>query len=390
VDNPITHEIHKSYFRRASGFESHVDAANIPPVMNLGVASPYPWEALEQVDRAGARRGARARHVIQRFLDLSRITVALAGLVGSEAEIILRRITVHEPRRRPAADFGFELGATGVVCCLSLEPPFVSEVLSRVLRRPIALGANGELSHGLGGAMSAILLETARRSGATGILQLVEGDAARGLARHLFIEATLLIAGKAHQVTAALALPELGEHGEPAELARLGDIEIPVPIVAALGLMDRADFGDLVPGNAWFPGPGWWLAPNGAGRIALAAATGEHGVSAEITDAGEIVLRGELVSLSPDQEAMPNSEKRAPAELSEAVLDSPVVVRVEIGSVSLTAREWAELGPGDVIETGRRIAEPVVLRISGREVARGELVNVEGEIGVRIRELVGA
>jgi flagellar motor switch/type III secretory pathway protein FliN len=59
-----------------------------------------------------------------------------------------------------------------------------------------------------------------------------------------------------------------------------------------------------------------------------------------------------------------------------------------MGAVSLTAREWAELGAGDVIETGRRIAEPVILRVAGREVARGELVNLEGELGVRIRELV--
>jgi flagellar motor switch/type III secretory pathway protein FliN len=41
-----------------------------------------------------------------------------------------------------------------------------------------------------------------------------------------------------------------------------------------------------------------------------------------------------------------------------------------------------------VIETRHRIAEPVVLRIAGREVARGELVNIEGELGVRVRELL--
>ncbi len=75
--------------------------------------------------------------------------------------------------------------------------------------------------------------------------------------------------------------------------------------------------------------------------------------------------------------------------LTEALLDAPIVVRVEVGAVSMTVREWAKLGPGDVIETGRRIADPVVLRVGGREVARGELVNVEGELGVRIQELLG-
>ena len=84
---------------------------------------------------------------------------------------------------------------------------------------------------------------------------------------------------------------------------------------------------------------------------------------------------------------MTQSEEKVQSALESAVLDAPVVVRVEIGAVSLTARQWAALKPGDVLQTGRKIAEPVSLRIAGCEVARGDLVNVEGELGVRIREL---
>jgi flagellar motor switch protein FliM len=73
---------------------------------------------------------------------------------------------------------------------------------------------------------------------------------------------------------------------------------------------------------------------------------------------------------------------------SDVVLDAPLVVRVELGAVTLTAREWAALRPGDVIELGRRVSEPVVLRIAGILVAQGELVDIEGELGVRIREKV--
>jgi flagellar motor switch/type III secretory pathway protein FliN len=68
------------------------------------------------------------------------------------------------------------------------------------------------------------------------------------------------------------------------------------------------------------------------------------------------------------------------------VLDAPLVVRVEVGAVTLTASEWAALGPGDVVALGRRVHEPIVLRVAGAEVARGELVDIEGELGVRIRE----
>ena len=70
--------------------------------------------------------------------------------------------------------------------------------------------------------------------------------------------------------------------------------------------------------------------------------------------------------------------------LSESMSDVPIVVRVEIGTAQMPAREWAKLGTGDVVTLGKRIGEHVVFRIAGEEVARGEHVEVEGEIGVRI------
>jgi flagellar motor switch/type III secretory pathway protein FliN len=74
--------------------------------------------------------------------------------------------------------------------------------------------------------------------------------------------------------------------------------------------------------------------------------------------------------------------------LTGMALDAPLVVRVEVGSVTLTARDWAALRPGDVLETGLRLSEPAVLRVAGREVARGELVSIDGELGVRIHEII--
>jgi len=69
----------------------------------------------------------------------------------------------------------------------------------------------------------------------------------------------------------------------------------------------------------------------------------------------------------------------------DALEDAPVVVRVELGVVELPAREWAALADGDVLAIGRKLGDPAVLRVGGVEVARGELVQVDGEYGVRIR-----
>ena len=46
------------------------------------------------------------------------------------------------------------------------------------------------------------------------------------------------------------------------------------------------------------------------------------------------------------------------------------------------------LAPGAVLETGVALGGPVELRVQGRTVARGELVDVEGEVGVRILSVV--
>ena len=347
----------------------------------------YPWNTLESVPRATARRAARARRQVQAVLDPRRLGAALAELTESEVSIIVQRVTCTAPRRRPLTEVGFELGEGGVQCTLALEPELAVNVLSRVLRRPITLGQHGALDDALAGALHALALEVARRSGARGVLHLLEAGAAHARAHDVYVEATVLVDGRPYQALAALALADL-EPAPALPLAELGDLPIALPIVAGWSLAERAALADFVPGNAWFPGLGLWLDAAGTGPVALAAPGRDQGVLGTLSRDGRIVLRGDSVPLVPDAgELMPDPEN-AGASLTDAVLDSPVVVRVEVGAVTMSAREWAELAPGDVIETGRRIAEPVVLRVAGREVARGELVNLEGELGVRIRELV--
>ena len=79
-----------------------------------------------------------------------------------------------------------------------------------------------------------------------------------------------------------------------------------------------------------------------------------------------------------------------PIGAHDVLADVPLVVRVELGAAELSASAWADTRPGDVIALGRGIGEPVVLRVSGTEVARGELVVIEGELGVRVLSRAGA
>ena len=87
----------------------------------------------------------------------------------------------------------------------------------------------------------------------------------------------------------------------------------------------------------------------------------------------------ETPSMSPASEPPQPSTGAgtAPAEI-------PVTLVVELGRVNLTLARLADLKPGDVVELGRHSREPVELTSGGRLVARGELVQIDTELGVRV------
>ncbi len=67
-------------------------------------------------------------------------------------------------------------------------------------------------------------------------------------------------------------------------------------------------------------------------------------------------------------------------------IDLPLVVR--FGHTEMTVEALTRVGEGSVIDLGRSPHEPVDLLVSGRLVARGEVVVVSGHYGVRVIELV--
>jgi type III secretion protein Q len=67
--------------------------------------------------------------------------------------------------------------------------------------------------------------------------------------------------------------------------------------------------------------------------------------------------------------------------------DAPVELCVELARFVMPLEELASLRLGQVLFTGRAIGEHVTLRAGDRALARGELVDVEGELGVRISSL---
>src|SRR4051812_28391541 len=76
----------------------------------------------------------------------------------------------------------------------------------------------------------------------------------------------------------------------------------------------------------------------------------------------------------------------AAAEL-ERLNDVSVEVSVEIGRTRMTLGEALALAPGSVIGLHRLAGEPVDLLVNGRVIARGEVVVLDEEFGLRVTDV---
>lgn len=71
----------------------------------------------------------------------------------------------------------------------------------------------------------------------------------------------------------------------------------------------------------------------------------------------------------------------------QALLDVQLGVSLRFGSRRLLLREILDLNPGAVIELDRQVQEPVDMLLDGRVVARGEIVVIDGNYGLRVTEV---
>lgn len=67
--------------------------------------------------------------------------------------------------------------------------------------------------------------------------------------------------------------------------------------------------------------------------------------------------------------------------------DVTVAMVVELGRVTVSAADVVNLRAGQVIELARAPGEPVDLVVDGKRIGKGELVEIDGELGVRILSL---
>ena len=104
-------------------------------------------------------------------------------------------------------------------------------------------------------------------------------------------------------------------------------------------------------------------------------------LSGEEEDSATPVKQASFQQLKPSDEAVNKVD-------IDRLVDVGLNLSVELGRKNMRIKEILNLGPGKIIELDKLAGEPVDLLVNGKLLAKGEVVVVDENFGVRITELV--
>jgi len=153
----------------------------------------------------------------------------------------------------------------------------------------------------------------------------------------------------------------------------LATTRVPAAALAGAGVGDAVVFDDAR-ASGFGPDAPW----NGRLRI------GEHVAEFRVDVDGKLSLAGGFCRLQHEEGSM--SVSGSDTDATTVLAAASIEVVAELGRVELRGEEVLGLAPGAVLALGAR-RDRVALRVGGELWADGELVDVDGELGVRITRL---
>ena len=114
-------------------------------------------------------------------------------------------------------------------------------------------------------------------------------------------------------------------------------------------------------------------------------------LDAERDESAGTEARGGAVAARPVEFPSVSGERPLTGRMPlDRFYDVSVTVTAELGRVSMPIGELVRLGEGSVIELERSVNEPVDIMAQGVQLARGDIVAVDGRYAVRITEVLQA
>lgn len=126
-------------------------------------------------------------------------------------------------------------------------------------------------------------------------------------------------------------------------------------------------------------------APAAAAPPAAAAAPANYGYGAP-------PMQPHVASNVPVQSAQFTPLSTSPVQVNDAniglILDVPLQVNVELGRTKKSIKDILDLTKGSIVELDKLAGEPVDIMVNGKYLAKGEVVVIDENFGVRITEIV--
>ena len=126
-------------------------------------------------------------------------------------------------------------------------------------------------------------------------------------------------------------------------------------------------------------------APPASAPAAAAAAPATNGYGAQ-------PMQPHVASNVPVQSAQFTPLSTVPVQINDAniglILDVPLQVNVELGRTKKSIKEILDLTKGSIVELDKLAGEPVDIMVNGKYLAKGEVVVIDENFGVRITEIV--
>jgi flagellar motor switch protein FliN/FliY len=126
--------------------------------------------------------------------------------------------------------------------------------------------------------------------------------------------------------------------------------------------------------------PAWAAAETAWLRIGFAAPLA---LEVRISAALGAMLRSEHADASP-----PAPSSSAPGHTLDRLMDVELAVTLRFGGRRMLLKDILDLCTGSVVELDQELQDPVELLLDGKPVARGEVVVVDGNYGLRVTELI--
>jgi len=169
--------------------------------------------------------------------------------------------------------------------------------------------------------------------------------------------------------------------------ARAGFPELPLELVVDGGevTLAAAELLTLKPADVLLLDDAWWKRERTL-RLRVSGTRATTWWAQD--DEGAIAVR--RIESSPGVGATKGTRRKTMSEETATLKtlgDAPVEVSVELARIRLTLAELQALRIGEVVASGAPIGEHVRLRVGDVVIGEGELVEIDGQIGVRLASL---